>query len=110
MSAPKGNKKEYLIFLLKKYWEYEKGIDRENLDNDTVDKMYDILVIKDEEKREELLNKYKEEEIEKMREKNKRAQELLRKIRKLSNQLKESRSELKDKRDIEDLEDQILIS
>ena len=72
--------------------------------------MSDILVIKDEEKREELLNKYKEEEIEKMREKNKRAQELLRKIRKLSNQLKESRSELKDKRDIEDLEDQILIS
>jgi len=110
MNNPKENKKNYLISLLKKYWEYDKDVNRENLDNDSIDKMYDILVIKDEKKREELLNSYKEEEIKKMNEKYKKAQELLAKVKRLSIQLRESKSDLADKKDIENLEDQILIS
>lgn len=104
------NKKEYLISLFKKYGEYDETINWDDLDSKSIDKMYDVLVIKDEQKRAELINSYKEEEIKKMKEKRKKAEELLGKVRKLSNQIKEIKSNLEDKRDIKDLENQMFIS
>lgn len=109
-SLEQGTKKEYLISLLKKYGEYDEGVDRENIDNETVNRMSKVLVTKDEGKRGELINSYIEEEKKEMKERRKKAEELLAKTKKLLIQVKEAKANLKDKKDIEDLEEQIYSS
>ena len=107
MKNPAQEKKDFVISLLKKYWEYDKNIDRENMNKKTVDRICNVLITKDEKKRNELLNSYKQEDMKQMKEKRKKAEELLMKVRKLSNQMKETKSKLSDEKDIENLEEQI---
>ena len=104
---PIQEKKDYLIFLLKKYGEYDKNINRENLPSEKIDEIYEVLSIRDEEKRNEKINEFKQKEIQKMKELRKRAEHLLQRIRKLSIKMKEAKSSIKDNQDISDLENQI---
>lgn len=104
MKNPIQEKKDYLISLLKKYWEYDKKVDRKNLNKKDLDRIYKVLITTDENKRNELINAYKEEEMKEMKEKRRKAEELLIKVKKLSNQIKEAKWKLNDEKDIEDLE------
>ncbi len=114
MKNSKQEKKDYLISLLKKYWEYDEKADRENIDDKTIDKIYDILLIKDDNERNEMINKYKEDELKEMEEYNqkrkdlrKKAEDLLQKTKKLHLDIKIDKIETKDKKDLKDIEEQI---
>ncbi len=110
MKNPAQEKKDFIISLLKKYWEYDKNTDRENMDKKTIDRICKVLITTDANKRNELINTYQEEEMKEMKEKRRKAEELLMKVKKLSTQIKEAKSKLNDEKDIENLEEQIYSS
>lgn len=107
MKNPAQEKKDFVISLLKKYWEYDENIDRENMDKKNIDRICKVLITTDANKRNELINTYKEEERKEMKEKRRKAEELLMKVKKLWNQMKETKSKIGDEKDIENLEEQI---
>lgn len=107
MNNLKQEKKDYLISILKKYGEYSEDIDWENIDSNTIDEIYEALITDDKTKRNEIINSYKKREINNIKKQRKDAEDLLLKTQKLSNSIKEKKSEIKDNKNIENLESQI---
>lgn len=105
MKDPIESRKEYIISLLKKYWEYDENIDRENMDNDTIDKMGHLLIIRDENKRKELINTYKVEQIKKMKEQRKKAEDLLARVKNLTLKIREAKAKMEENKNIDAIED-----
>lgn len=100
-------KKKYLISLLKKYGEYDDNVDWENMSPETVDEIYSVLLIKDEDKRKEVIDGYVNRDAKKMHELRNRAENLLRKVRELSIKKNEIISDIEDKADLDNLENKI---
>ena len=104
MNDPKQERKNYIISLLKKYWEYDETIDRENMDNDTMDKISHLLITRDENKRKDLIKTYEEEQIKDLKEQRKKAEELLTKVRELTIKIREAKTKLEEDQNIDDIE------
>ena len=85
-------------------------IDRESLDEDVASRILDVILINDERERNVILSWYLEREKEERIQEHNNVNKLISDVVKFKNKVREAKKQWEDRREISDIEDQILFS
>lgn len=108
LSMSPEDKRELLIELLTEAWELGEWIDWNDMEDQTIEEMFDVLFTENVSERESKINWYVAKERKLAMEHHNRLMETISRIQKFDLKMKELQSSSSDEKDISDLENEIL--